>query len=337
MKHYGIDMDGAFLVESVSSLPTWSASYQGRLIYLTTNNTLYYGHSGQWNPIAGGFVDSTTNFVGDRQVMVSDSGISGPIRRLHLAESSGSCEQVLEVADGLANWKKWNFVVSGGTGSKQQLNIRILDDAGSSGTHNALIMGSYVAISTWSPDSDPNPSSSINFYNGSGTKLASIWRSTSTSPDVTPNSNGRLSSGKIFNAVWNDIVDFLELEEELDEIQYGRVYVMDDNFKVKISDSYCQDGIIGIASDTYGFGVGSKNLGKKELPISIGGFVLAYVDKQYKTGTPLTCGPNGTLVEMNAGTKIKFPERIIATYLRPEKSDEWNGIKVNGRHWIKVR
>ncbi len=60
-------------------------------------------------------------------------GTNSPIRALHLAWPTWSSEFVMEVKDGLADWRKWNFLVNGGTGNKQDLHLRILNDAGTGG------------------------------------------------------------------------------------------------------------------------------------------------------------------------------------------------------------
>ena len=89
----------------------------------------------------------------------------------------------------------------------------------------------------------------------------------------------------------------------------------------------------------YGFGVGTKHTAAKEnrqLPICIGGFILAYVDKEYESGTALTSSGNEFLTEISQEYKIRYPERIVATYYKAEKEKMWNNIEVNGRHWVKV-
>ena len=42
------------------------------------------------------------------------------------------------------------------------------------------------------------------------------------------------------------------------------------------------------------------------------------------------------LTEMKKEDKTENPERLVGTYLKPEKHNFWHGIPVNGRHWIKV-
>jgi len=156
------------------------------------------------------------------------------------------------------------------------------------------------------------------------------------STDTTKlNYTGIFTASKVYNAVWNDIVDFLEVDEST-QICFGKVYVADEDGRYKPSTKYLDEGIVGLVSDTYGFGVG-HNPEKKQLPIAIGGFVLAEVDQVYKPGTPLTTSADGRLTEIKPEDKREYPERIVATFLKAEKAEEWNGINVRGRHWVRVR
>lgn len=157
-----------------------------------------------------------------------------------------------------------------------------------------------------------------------------------SSADTTKlNYTGIFTASKVYNAVWNDIVDFLEVDEST-PISFGKVYIADEDGRYKPSTKYLDEGIVGLVSDTYGFGVG-HNPDKKQLPIAIGGFVLAEVDQIYKPGTPLTSSADGRLTEIKIEDKRDYPERIVATFLKAEKAEEWNGINVRGRHWVRVR
>jgi hypothetical protein len=98
--------------------------------------------------------------------------------------------------------------------------------------------------------------------------------------------------------------------------------------------------VIGIASDTFGFGVGS-GAHINQVPIAVAGWVLAYVDDEYECGTPLTNDQFGNLTAMTREEKVEYPERIVAIYKRKEM-DQWWGpegkkIEVKGRHWVKVK
>lgn len=147
--------------------------------------------------------------------------------------------------------------------------------------------------------------------------------------------NGHFYATKVYNAVWNDIADF---QKVLDEIEYGKCYY-DTPEGAKICTERCQMAIIGIASDTYGFGVGN-HADERYAPFAIAGWVLAHVDKEYPTGTPLTNNEEGVLTEIFPAEKREFPERIVATYKKKEIAEFWgpnNEIKVNGRSWVKVQ
>lgn len=149
------------------------------------------------------------------------------------------------------------------------------------------------------------------------------------------NMDGYLYATRVYNAVWNDIADFIEVPANT-TIEYGKVFTMDAEGNYGVSREYCPAGIMGIASDTYGFGVGQKQ-DMKQIPIAIGGFVLAHIDKQYAPGTPLTATADGKLTEIKIEEKRDYPERIVATYWKPETDAHWNGVLVNGRHWVKVK
>ena len=150
--------------------------------------------------------------------------------------------------------------------------------------------------------------------------------------------HGGIKGAKVYNAVWNDFVDRIPVDDDC-ILEYGKCYCFDGE-KYTQTSSYMQGNIIGIHSDTFGFECGYK--GKtKELSCSIAGFVLAYVDNDYKPGTPLTCAPNGFLTKISDEDKREYPERIVALYWKPESERYWGTINhkvlVKGRKWVKVR
>ena len=147
-----------------------------------------------------------------------------------------------------------------------------------------------------------------------------------------------IAGEKVFNAVWNDLADCIPVNKEA-VIEPGYCYCFDGEKYYK-STKYLEKGIIGIESDTYGMHMGSKP-GVKQMDVAVSGFALAYVDKEYESGTPLTCTENGYLTEIAKQDKIEYPERIVGTYWKPEPNEEWGSsdrkVKVNGRHWIKIK
>lgn len=166
-----------------------------------------------------------------------------------------------------------------------------------------------------------------NSYGGGATQgTAAIWTS------------GNIQGGAVYNAVWNDLTDRIPVDNDCD-LEYGKCYCFDGNHYYQ-SKEYCPEEIIGIHSDTGGFEMGHKE-GVKELQCSVSGFVLAYVDEEYPVGTPLTPTKDGYLTKILMEDKIKYPERIVATYWKNEPSEEWGSeakkVKVNGRKWVKIR
>ena len=63
--------------------------------------------------------------------------------------------------------------------------------------------------------------------------------------------------------------------------------------------------------------------------------------EKYEPGDALTNNEYGFLSKMTVEEKEKYPERIVAIYKRPEVRDYWGPenakIRVNGRHWVKVK
>lgn len=168
--------------------------------------------------------------------------------------------------------------------------------------------------------------------------LQSIVGQGSTSGSKNIKTSGWIEGSAVYNAVWNDLVDDIPVDNNC-ELEYGKYYCFDGQHYHQ-SKEYCPEGMIGIHSDTAGFEMGHKK-GVKELQCSVSGFVLAYVDKVYPVGTPLTATTNGYLTEILMEDKVKYPERIVGTYWKPEFSEEWGSeqrkVKVNGRHWVKIK
>jgi hypothetical protein len=176
----------------------------------------------------------------------------------------------------------------------------------------------------------------INRIKLSGTTKADgyFYAGTNTPTNVTRlNYDGYLWATRMYNAVYADFADFQDLN---DELVYGKCYY-DTYDGAKICNSYCQKGVIGIASDTYGQACGSDSTKEAQVPISVGGWVLAYVDKEYEIGTPLTNDSKGNLTEIEIDEKLEYPERILATYKKKERDVMWNNLVVDNRHWVKIK
>lgn len=203
--------------------------------------------------------------------------------------------------------------------------------ADSMGTNDNIISASYYVRN------DGQIKASSLLIAGTASQAGTFY-SGSTNPTDSGsrvNYNGEFYATKVYNAVFNDIVDFFEVSMSYHGYKPGYVYTKVGEYAYR-STEYAQKNVIGITSDTFGIGIGRKNI-DNELPIAVAGITLAYVDMEYEMGTPLTCTKGGKLTEFKHNDKIQFPERMYATYYKPEKSDEWHGINVNGRHWVRVK
>ena len=150
---------------------------------------------------------------------------------------------------------------------------------------------------------------------------------------------GGISAAKVYNAVWNDLADSIEVPQDT-ELEYGYCYKYK-NGKVYKTNEYTDPNVLGIHSDTAGMVLGIKPSHIKCINLAVAGVVLAYVDNEYECGTPLVATKEGKLTKANKMTRVLHPERIVATYFRKENNDFWgpssNKIAVNGRSWVKVK
>lgn len=137
---------------------------------------------------------------------------------------------------------------------------------------------------------------------------------------------GTITGSTVYGAVWNDLADAIEIENDI-ELEAGKCYILNSGNCYLASSS--MEGIPVIHSDTYGFLMGIKE-NKKCINAALTGFVLAFVDKVYPSGTRLMVGENGYL------TKWKFGYDIVAKYYKEEPKEYWYKVKVNNRHWVKV-
>jgi hypothetical protein len=170
------------------------------------------------------------------------------------------------------------------------------------------------------------------------TKANGVFYNGGSAPTDTTrlNYDGYLYATRMYNSVYNDLADFIPTTNKIAEVCYGKVYTMSADGYAYVASKRRAKNAIGIATDTYGYGLGQKK-GDYQLPISVAGIVLAIMDKVYEPGTPLVNNRFGNLTKATWWDKIFFNERIIAKFLRTEKSKLWNGVPVLGRHWVKVK
>lgn len=277
---------------------------------------------------------------------ISDAGSLTTSHRLLVEDPSGNLRSTTVGA--VNNHTHSYLPLSGGSTSGNISRTSYKGGAWISGRDNAAIRTtSSVNTSSFAPvasaktqlgswDLGPcNPDE--HFYFSYATDANYNANNNSTNSSIYFTTGGTIHASSVYGAVWNDLSDSIPVDDDC-ELEHGYCYCFDGEKYFK-SSKYLDEGIVGIHSDTYGFRMGDEK-GKKKMDVAVAGFVLAYVDKEYKPGTPLTCTENGYLTEIRKEDKIEYPERIVATYWKNEPADEWGSddrkVKVNGRKWVKV-
>lgn len=137
----------------------------------------------------------------------------------------------------------------------------------------------------------------------------------------------------VANAVWGDYSDWIAWDRDEDALP-GRCYVMRGT-TYELSSRRAEIGTLGIVSDTASFTAGRED-GSHGLNIAVSGYVLAYVDRVYRPGTPLVSYRHGMLTRARLTDRLLHPERIVGTYMKKEPSLTYHGLVVDGRAWVKV-
>ncbi|MBT4791597.1 MAG: hypothetical protein HON90_08505, partial [Halobacteriovoraceae bacterium] len=107
-------------------------------------------NNGLWDYVTDGVPTDGIHFSGGGSVGI---GVNPPIRQLHSASATVSNEFIMEVEDGLADWKKWNFVVAGGAANAQNMYLRILNDVGAASSMDAMtwLANGNVGVGSMAP------------------------------------------------------------------------------------------------------------------------------------------------------------------------------------------
>jgi hypothetical protein len=112
-------------------------------IYNSSNNAWQMGPNGTNDPFVISAWGTNGALLSKPLVLTTDGkagiGTSTPKRPLHIA-GAASAEMNLEATGGMTDWKNWNLLVDGGSGARQNLTFRILNDAGTAPMRNALVL-----------------------------------------------------------------------------------------------------------------------------------------------------------------------------------------------------
>lgn len=148
---------------------------------------------------------------------------------------------------------------------------------------------------------------------------------------------GNIYANKVIGAVYNDYAECRESNEFIDA---GYVVKENGDDTISLADGRLIYGS-SIVSDTFGFMIGETD--KAHTPIAVSGRVLAYPYEgrevfKHNVGHFVCSGPGGTVSLMDKEEVWNHPEAIIGQVSAVPDYEYWeNGVKVNGRVWIKVR
>lgn len=212
------------------------------------------------------------------------------------------------------------------TANKVAINRWPEPEIKSDGTKTEFV--GYVTVT-----SEDGASKSVCISRDSGTERGvKVERTETTTVEGETIGTYHLYAGAVHNAVWNDLADCIEVPEDTD-LEFGYCYSWNGDKVEKTSRK--SKNCIGIHSNTAGLFMGEKPT--KTIQTAVAGFALAYVDKIYPEGTPLTWSDDGKLTKCTVLKRVLHPERVIATFYKEEKQESWHGVKVNNRHWVKIR
>ena len=138
--------DGMTLISTAAGVRSWVTLGSSSFTISCTTNYLPYCSALGVLSTSGLYWDNTNLQLGINTT---------PLRPLHSYSATGSNEFIMEVGAGLTDWKKWNFVVSGGVGNAQNLTLRILNDAGNAVSLTSMFWSNLgnIGIGTTTPGS----------------------------------------------------------------------------------------------------------------------------------------------------------------------------------------
>lgn len=146
---------------------------------------------------------------------------------------------------------------------------------------------------------------------------------TDPTDDTRINYNGYFYATRVYNAVYNDLAEFIYAEEES---QPGDVLCWNEE-GVKKSDKRARKDVIGVHSDTFGYALGADNKEDK-VPIGLAGRVKVRLAGKVKKGDELVSYKDGKAIKANLFERVFKRSTIIGKALE-------NGKK-NDRIWMLI-
>lgn len=131
------------------------------------------------------------------------------------------------------------------------------------------------------------------------------------------NTSGTITGSKVYNAVYNDIAEFIEKSDYEEEIEAGDVICLDEDGKAKrVTSRDDMKTIIGIASSdaTYGFALGGDGLEEKQkVAVGLKGRIPVKVTDPYlEMGEVLVAKEDGTAGRLTPDMIYNIPLGKVA-------------------------
>lgn len=138
-------------------------------------------------------------------------------------------------------------------------------------------------------------------------------------------------AGILHGAAWNDFAEFRKCKEDIP----GACVTEKGDGYLELTTKRLQPGC-SIITDTCGMIIGLED--EESVPIAVAGRVLAYVDGgSIWPGAAVCSAPDGKVSVMTRSEIANYPDCIVGYISEVPTYDEWNGVQVNNRIWIKVK
>jgi hypothetical protein len=140
------------------------------------------------------------------------------------------------------------------------------------------------------------------------TSILSIIYLGNTPPNGTQqvNVNGYLYATRVYNAVWNDLAEFMY---KVGEAEPGDVLVQTDK-GLSRSNKKGDKAVVGVYSDTYGYALGANNTDDK-WPVGLAGVVSVKVKQKLKIGDLLISDKDGFATKRGLFSKGKVVGKVL--------------------------
>lgn len=158
--------------------------------------------------------------------------------------------------------------------------LEISDDGGSTWSPVSMsaadVLAALITVDGEGSGLDADKVDGINFYKGT------------TTPTGTTrlNMDGYFYATKVYNAVFNDLAEFMDKGEE--DLEPGQILIWDEEKGgLSTTDIVGDKRIVGVYSDSYGFALGGSEGDESKVPIGISGRVWVKVKTEVKNGDGL--------------------------------------------------